>query len=103
MTTLNLDSVENYYQRLVFQYIISEYGDSDLATNPGALEDVACLALNQLPARYVRHTVDTAFYITVDEQREMIDAVRSAVNRAVEYVREHPREPMTGKLPEVYK
>lgn len=30
------------------------------------LSDVACVALNRLPARYIRHEVDMAFYMTQD-------------------------------------
>jgi competence protein ComFB len=67
---------------------------------PGALEDVACLALNQLPARYVRHSIDTAFYLSVDEQQEMIRAVELAVDRAAEYVQSHPRMPLAEQMPE---
>ena len=50
--------------------------------DPDYLEDVACVALNQLPARYVRHEVDLAFYIPVEERLEMERAVAQAVARA---------------------
>ena len=99
MRYVNFDSLENYYQRLVYQAIISEYANTELAQVPGSLEDVACLALNQLPPRYVRHAVDTAFYISIEEQQEMIKAVREAATRAAHYVMEHPRQPLTGELP----
>mgnify|MGYP006139518791 CR=1 FL=1 len=48
--------------------------------------DVACVALNRLPPRYIRHEVDFAFYLT---DRERIDNERSiseAVNFAFEFV-----------------
>jgi competence protein ComFB len=99
MRYVQFNTIENYYQRLVVHTIISEFADGQLADIPGALEDVACLALNQLPARYVRHAVDTAFYLSVEEQQEMIQAARDAVARAVRYVSEHPRQPMTGEIP----
>ena len=53
------------------------------------LEDVACVALNQLPARYVRHEVDLAFYMPVEERLEMERAVTQAVARAAELVNRH--------------
>jgi hypothetical protein len=96
---LDFDSVENYYFRLVVQQITSAFGESPLADVPGALEDVACLALNQLPPRYVRHSIDTAFYLSVEEQQEMIRAVKLAVERAVKFVSENPRLPLTDALP----
>jgi hypothetical protein len=96
---IDFDSVENYYFRLVTQHVISEYGATALADVPGALEDVACLALNQLPPRYIRHTIDTVFYLSVEEQQEMIRAVKLAVERAAKFVGEHPRLPLTGELP----
>jgi hypothetical protein len=96
---IDFDSVENYYFRLVVQHVLSEYGSDRLADVPGALEDVACLALNQLPPRYIRHTIDTAFFLSVDEQQEMIRAVKLAVERAAKFVAEHPRLPLTGELP----
>jgi len=99
MARVDFESVHNYYERLVAQFIISEYGGSELAQIPGALEDMACLALNQLPARYVRQSIDTAFYLEVAEQRQMIAAVEDAVHRAATFVRSNPREPLTESLP----
>jgi len=99
MIHIEYDSVENYYKRLVFDHIISEFGDTEIAQSPGAIEDIACLALNQLPPRYVRHAIDTAFYITLEEQREMIGAVQAAVARAAEFVAKNPREPLSEVLP----
>ena len=99
MHFINFDSVQNYYERLVFQQIVNELGDSELATTPGALEDIACLALNQLPPRYVRYAVDTSFYLNVDEQQEMGRAVELAVQRATKFVMEHPRMPLSKELP----
>lgn len=98
MHKVDFDSLENYYQRLVCQYILDNLAYGPLAETPGALEDVACLALNQLPSRYVRHTVDTAFYISVQELQEMQRAVEEAVLRAARYVAENPRSSQ-GELP----
>jgi len=99
MRFINFDSIENYYQRLVFQTILAELSESALAKQPGALEDVACLALNQLPPRYIRHAVDTAFFLSIIEQQEMIQTVKEAVQRAARFVADHPRQPLTGELP----
>lgn len=99
MVRVNFDSVTNYYHSLVVQQILKDYSNSDIASTEGALEDIACLALNQLPPRYVRHSIDTAFYLSVEEQQEMLRAVELAVERAVEYVSENPRLPLSTELP----
>lgn len=93
------ESVTNFYESYVFEQIQRKYSDSELALLPGAMEDIACLALNQLPPRYVRHSIDTMFYLTVEERQEMIHAVELAVDRAAEYVRQHPRLPLGEPLP----
>jgi len=99
MHYINFDTVQNYYERLVFQQIVNELGETELGSTPGALEDIACLALNQLPPRYVRYAVDTSFYLSVDEQQEMVRAVELAVQRATKFVTEHPRGPLSEELP----
>lgn len=75
----------NHHERDVFEQIRTAaprfpHMDADL------LSDVACVALNRLPPRYIRHEVDFAFYLT---DRERIDNERSiseAVNFAFEFV-----------------
>jgi len=99
MHEINFESIFNYYQRMVYDHILAEYGESELAIRPGALEDVACLALNQLPPRYVRHGLDTTFYISKEERQEMLNAVEAAVERAAEYVFKNPREIESGEVP----
>ena len=62
-----LDQVHNYYERLIFEEVArrsEEY--PDFTTD--MLGDVACVALNRLPARYVRHDVDMMFYLTEHER-----------------------------------
>ncbi len=99
MQFINFEAIHNYYESYVFEQISKKYGTSELANQPGALEDIACLALNQLPARYVRHSVDTSFYLSVEEKQEMIRAVEIAVDRAAAYVGQHPRLPLVEHLP----
>ncbi len=47
--------------------------------DPDALCDVACVALNRLPPRYIRHEVDFSFYLTERERREIDTAINEAV------------------------
>lgn len=85
-----LDSIHNHYERLVFDEILRYQKEQDKTFSEQLLEDVACLALNHLPARYVRHSVDIAFYLTTKEHAEMDQDVHDAVNAAFELVRLHP-------------
>jgi hypothetical protein len=88
---MNFSSIHNYYEMLVVEYIMNT-----VAREPGVdqdfLEDVACLALNQLPARYVRHDVDMAFFLTTREREKMQTNITEAVLNAVRRVREHHRQ-----------
>jgi hypothetical protein len=87
---MNFESIHNYYEPLVIERImqtqIAHTQDEDF------LNDVACVALNSLPPRYVRHDVDMAFFLTTHERTEMAREVNEAVDRAIERVRQHRDE-----------
>lgn len=69
----NFDQVHNYYERLVFEEVARRAQVPEhINYTPDMLADVACLALNRLPARYVRHDVDMMFYLT-EQERQAID------------------------------
>ncbi len=48
--------------------------------------DMACVALNQLPARYVRHDVDLVFYLTEAERHQSETALAAALDYAEKLV-----------------
>ena len=50
------------------------------------LADVACVALNRLPARYVRHDVDMMFYLTEKERMAIEDSLSEALSFAIAFV-----------------
>jgi hypothetical protein len=82
---INFEQVHNYYERLVFEAVASlavSYPDFD-ADN---LADVACVALNRLPARYVRHDVDMMFYLTEKERHGIDEALNEALSFAFGFV-----------------
>ncbi len=87
------ESIHNHYEHLVIDRIreLAEAGKTP-SSESDYLEDVACVALNQLPARYVRHTVDLVFYMTPDERAAMTRAVEESVDNAFEYVERHRGE-----------
>lgn len=88
---MNFEAIHNYYEPLVIEYLMNT-----MAKEPGVdqdfLEDVACLALNQLPARYVRHDVDMAFFLTTREREKMQTNISEAVLSAARRVHESRRQ-----------
>ena len=60
--TMNFENIHNYYEKLVLDHMHEHLIDRQGITDQNLLEDVACVALNRLPTRYVRHDVDTAFF-----------------------------------------
>jgi len=87
---MNLESIDNFYEFLVSDYIqenlAGKYDDEEF------LVDVACVALNQLPARYVRHRVDLMFFMPFQERTKMEADVVHAVKTAIEFVEKHRRK-----------
>lgn len=79
-----MDSVHNYFEALVFEQILRSNNRAN--TDGEFLADVACVALNRLPPRYVRHDVDMTFFMTPSELDTIADTVVKAVNEAVDYV-----------------
>lgn len=79
-------SVQNYYERLVFEFInevlIEKYQDMD----DEFFLDVACYALTRLPSRYMRHEIDMAFYLAPGERTEMQNQVNDSTLAAAEFI-----------------
>lgn len=83
------DNIQNYFERLVFDVIQNKLTKDDLDNDEDYLGDIACVALNQLPSRYVRHNVDMVFYMTVEEREQNQILVEDAVIMAIDYVNKH--------------
>ena len=80
-------SVRNHTERAVYDAVASEASQHPgLAHNPELLADVACVALNRLPPRYIRHDVDFSFYLTERERSENETAIAEAVEFAFQFV-----------------
>lgn len=80
---MNFDSIRNYYEHLVINYLMESAVPAHKLENEDLIEDIACLALNQLPARYIRHEVDMSFFLTTRDRTEMRERVIEAVESAV--------------------
>ena len=85
--TSRFETVHNYNDEAVFR-AISECAPRYplLAGEPELLADVACVALNRLPPRYVRHDLDTNFYMSDDARAQFEAAVKAAVSYAFDFV-----------------
>ena len=79
------EQVHNYYERLVFEEVARQAGGHPELT-PEMLSDVACVALNRLPARYVRHDVDMMFYLTEQERHAIEQSLADALAFAFTFV-----------------
>ncbi len=80
---LDLD-IRNYYEQLVINYVTENELDQKYPAD--FIADLCCLALTKLPARYIRHNVDMAFYLTDQQRDEMNREAVKAVNEACEYL-----------------
>jgi competence protein ComFB len=91
-------TISNYYERLVFDRLQTLLRDADGKVDPDYMDDVACVALNRLPPRYVRHTVDLAFHMTDSEWEELLRQVDLIVVEAIEFTQRRTGErPTSGE------
>jgi len=82
---MDFDHFHNFYERLVLEEIVRLDDQSALDNNFRA--DVACVALNHLPPRYVRHDVDMSFFLSPQEYAEIDKKINEAVTKALAHVR----------------
>jgi chlorite dismutase len=87
----SFEQVHNYYERLVFEEVSRLSGQFPDFTED-MLADAACVALNRLPARYVRHDVDLMFYLTEQERHAIELALADALQQSFQFVQERSRK-----------
>jgi hypothetical protein len=81
------ETVHNYHERLVFRAVNEATAKFPHLDDEGDLvADIACVALNRLQPRYIRHEVDFAFYLTDKERSEIDRGINEAVQFALEFV-----------------
>ena len=88
---MSFETIRNYYEHLVTQRIVETLGKQFPAPDSEYLADVACVALNHLPPRYMRHEVDMAFYVSPQERDEIVIKVNTAVELAVRFIAQRQR------------
>ena len=74
--------VHNYYEAKVFDELDRLIERNNLSLDQDQYDDIACIALNQLPPRYVRFDIDTTFYATPEELQTMQTSVEKAIDYA---------------------
>jgi hypothetical protein len=84
--TRDFATVHNHHERSVFKAVAAMAARYPQLADDELLCDVACVALNRLPPRYIRHEVDFAFYRTDGERVETEQAIADAVEHAFEFV-----------------
>jgi hypothetical protein len=81
------DSIHNYYEQAVFRRVASCAPDyPQLGEDVEVLADVACVALNRLPPRYIRSEVDMKFFMSKEDRAKIEAAVDAAVTFAFRFM-----------------
>ncbi|GAC14076.1 late competence development ComFB family protein [Aliiglaciecola lipolytica] len=84
------DDIHNYYEHLILERIeslqLSKVKSADY------IADLCCLALNQVPPRYIRYEVDMSFYLPQGERQQMEMNVANAVSKAIKFLDESKSE-----------
>ena len=83
--SVDFSSVQNHYERAVFDELL-EARQRFPTIGDEWIPDVACVALNMLPVRYVRHPVDLCFYMSNADRAAMNLAVQKAVQDALVFM-----------------
>ena len=92
----DFESIFNHHERAVCEAVKAGAAHFAHLAAPELLADIACVALNRLPPRYIRHEVDFAFYLTDKERCENERAIAEAVSFAFEFVQ--ARRAMRARL-----
>lgn len=82
----DFSSIYNHHEREVFNVVAQMAPRFPAVNTDDLLVDVACVALNRLPPRYIRHEVDFSFYLTEPERLEIDAAISEAVTYAFNFV-----------------
>lgn len=86
---MNVDftSIRNFHERSVCEAVLAMAERFPGVAHDGELlADVACVALNRLHPRYIRHEVDYAFYQSDRERGEAEQQINEAVEFAFGFV-----------------
>ena len=74
-----LEQLHNYFENLVIEALRARA----IALDEDTFVDVACVALNELPAKYIRHDVDMAYFTEPSEMAIIHSRVERALDLAL--------------------
>ena len=84
---MDFSSVHNIHESAVFEAVsLAAPRFPVVVASADLLADVACVALNRVSPRYIRHDVDLAFFLTERERAENERAINEAVDYAFSFV-----------------
>ena len=84
---VDFTTIHNLHEKAVFERVLAEAGrHPGLSGSAELLADVACVALNRLAPRYIRHDLDHAFYLAEGEARSRETELAEAVEFAFGFV-----------------
>ncbi|MGA1287666.1 MAG: late competence development ComFB family protein [Rubrivivax sp.] len=93
LPAVDFSSVVNRQENAVFRRVMEVAAQRRTLSDPASqLLDVACLALNRLPPRYIRHEVDFYFYLSPQERNQLEDAIVEAVDQAFAVVEQQQQQ-----------
>ena len=85
--SVDFTSIRNQNESSVYAAVLSNSEHyPGIAHSEELLADVACVALNRLQPRYIRHVVDFAFYLSERERADNERLVGEAVDFAFGFV-----------------
>lgn len=90
--TIDFSSIHNHHEHTIFQAVTERAVQFPaLAGREELLIDVACIALNRVQPRYIRHKVDYLFYLTEQERQRNDLMIAEAVDHAFRFVQSRER------------
>ncbi len=87
---VEIEGIQNYYESQVtsaiegMPHLLSEFDGNQVM-------DIVCIALNRLPTKYYRHSIDLSFYTSTAEQEKIDLEISEAISYAAHRVRSHPK------------
>lgn len=82
----SFESIHNFHEQAVFDAVMSALPNYPHLQGSELLADIACVALNRLPPRYIRHAVDFSFYLSEKELAGIDTAIEESVQFAFSFV-----------------
>lgn len=85
--SIDFTSIRNHNEPAVYAAVLeAAAGFPGVSNDEELLADVACVALNRLQPRYIRHPVDFAFYLGESERAESEALLHKAVDYAFSFI-----------------